>query len=158
MQHKAGKQLYKFIYTKESFHITKKVQLLQEQFGTPTRLPFHWVFLVDVLWKTLLVHFCVLVWLFFSVFLIFCITSVGDCIYLQHQETTVSLFRRRSYFRTCLHGGEGPQIGEVTCGRSPYLSLKRNQIEMRNYMDRRVTPPKRVTSPTWVPHLHVNRP
>ena len=24
-------------------------------------------------------------------------------------------------------------------------------------MDRRVTPPKRVTSPTWLPHLHVNR-
>ena len=28
---------------------------------------------------------------------------------------------------------------------------------MRDYMDRRVTPPKRVTSPTWLPHLHVNR-
>ena len=25
-------------------------------------------------------------------------------------------------------------------------------------MDRRVAPPKRVTSPTWGPHLHVNRP
>ena len=25
-------------------------------------------------------------------------------------------------------------------------------------MDRRVTPPARVTSPTWEPHLHVNRP
>ena len=25
-------------------------------------------------------------------------------------------------------------------------------------MDRRVTPPKRVTSPSWGPHLHVNRP
>ena len=25
-------------------------------------------------------------------------------------------------------------------------------------MDKRVTPPKRVTSPTWGPHLHVNRP
>ena len=25
-------------------------------------------------------------------------------------------------------------------------------------MDRRVTPAKRVTSPFWVPHLHVNRP
>ena len=24
-------------------------------------------------------------------------------------------------------------------------------------MDRRVTPPKRVTSPTWIPHLYVNR-
>ena len=44
-----------------------------------------------------------------------------------------------------------PQIGEVTCGGSPHLSCKRDQIKMRDYMDRRVTPPKRVTSPTWGP-------
>ena len=49
----------------------------------------------------------------------------------------------------CLHGGGGPQIGEVTSGGSPHLSRKRCQIKMRDYMDRRVTPPKRVTSPTW---------
>ena len=36
-------------------------------------------------------------------------------------------------------------------GGSPYLSSKRDQIKMRDYMDRRVTPPKRVTSPTWGP-------
>ena len=30
---------------------------------------------------------------------------------------------------------------------------------MRDYMDSWLTPPKRVTSPTWgPPHLHVNRP
>ena len=34
------------------------------------------------------------------------------------------------------------------CG-SPHLSCKRGHIEMRDYMDRRVTPPKRVTPPTW---------
>ena len=51
----------------------------------------------------------------------------------------------------CLHGGGGPQLGEVTCGRSPHLSCKRHQINMRDYMDRRVTPPKRVTPPTWGP-------
>ena len=28
---------------------------------------------------------------------------------------------------------------------------------MGDYMDRRDTPPKRATSPTWGPHLHVNR-
>ena len=28
---------------------------------------------------------------------------------------------------------------------------------MIDYMDRRVTPPKQVTSPTWGPHLRVNR-
>ena len=33
----------------------------------------------------------------------------------------------------------------------PHLSCKRDQIKMRDYMDRRVTPPKRVTSPTWGP-------
>ena len=48
-----------------------------------------------------------------------------------------------------LHGR--PQIGEVTCGGSPHLSCKRDQIKMRDYMDRRVTPPKRVASPTWGP-------
>ena len=39
----------------------------------------------------------------------------------------------------------GPQIGEVTCGGSPHLSCKRDQIEMRSYMDGQVTPP------TWGP-------
>ena len=53
--------------------------------------------------------------------------------------------------RACLYGGEGLQIGEVTCGGSTYLSCKRDQIKMRDYTDRRVTPPKRVTSPTWGP-------
>ena len=40
---------------------------------------------------------------------------------------------------------------------SPHLPCKRDQINMRDYVGRRVTPLKRVTSPTWVPHLHVNR-
>ena len=43
--------------------------------------------------------------------------------------------------RTCLHGDGGPQVGEVTCGGSPHLSCKRDQIKMSVYMDRRVTPP-----------------
>ena len=34
---------------------------------------------------------------------------------------------------------------------TPHLSCKRDQIKTRDYMDRRVTPPKRVTSPTWGP-------
>ena len=42
--------------------------------------------------------------------------------------------------RAVLHGGGGPQVGEVTCGRSPHLSCKRDQIKMRDYMDRRVAP------------------
>ena len=59
--------------------------------------------------------------------------------------------------RACLLRSGGPQIGEVTCGGSPHLSCKRVQIKMRDYMHRRVTPPKRVTSPTREPHLPVNR-
>ena len=48
--------------------------------------------------------------------------------------------------RTCLHGGGVPQVGEVTRGESPHLSCKRDQIKVRDYMDRRVTPPT-----TWGP-------
>ena len=44
--------------------------------------------------------------------------------------------------RACLHGGGEPQVGEVTWGGSLYLSCKRDQIKMRDYMDRQVTPPK----------------
>ena len=60
-------------------------------------------------------------------------------------------------FRACLHEGGELQTGEVTCGGSPHLSCKRDQIKMRDYMDRRVAPPKRVALPTF-PHLHVNKP
>ena len=45
-------------------------------------------------------------------------------------------------FRDCLPGGGRPQIGEVNYGGSLHLSGKRDQIKMRDYMDRRVTPPK----------------
>ena len=36
-------------------------------------------------------------------------------------------------------------------GGSPHLSCKRDHDKIRNYMDRRVTPPRRITSPTWGP-------
>ena len=54
-------------------------------------------------------------------------------------------------FRACLNGGGGRQVVEVKYCESPHLSCKRDQIKMRDYMDKRVTPPKRVTSPTWGP-------
>ena len=41
----------------------------------------------------------------------------------------------------------GPQVGEVTCGGSPHLSLQRDRIEMRDYTDRRVTSPTRGRPP-----------
>ena len=60
--------------------------------------------------------------------------------------------------RACLHEGGGPQIGEVTCGRSPHLSCKRDQMKMRDYVDRRVTHQRGLPHLPGVPHLHVNRP
>ena len=62
------------------------------------------------------------------------------------------------FFRACLHGGGENQIGEVKGGVSPHLSGKRDQIKMRDYMNRRVTPPKRVTSPSWGAPPLCNRP
>ena len=55
------------------------------------------------------------------------------------------------HLRACLHGGCVRQIGELTCSGSPHLLYKHDQIKMRDYTDRWVTPPKWVTSPTWGP-------
>ena len=65
--------------------------------------------------------------------------------------TSFVILKQFNFFRACLHEGWGPQVGEVTYGGSPHLSCKRDQIKTRDYMDRRVTPPKRVTSPIWGP-------
>ena len=62
-------------------------------------------------------------------------------------------FRLKKLLRACLHEGGGPQIGEVTFGGSSHLSCKRNQIKMRDNMDRRATSPI-----PGVLYLHVNRP
>ena len=43
------------------------------------------------------------------------------------------------------------QVRLLSCSGSPHLLCKRDQIKMRDYTDRPVTPPKRVTSPTWGP-------
>ena len=53
--------------------------------------------------------------------------------------------------RACLHEGGGPQVRKVTCGGLPHLTCKRDHLKMRDCMDRQVTRPKRVTSPTWGP-------
>ena len=50
------------------------------------------------------------------------------------------------------------QIGEVTCRGSPHLSCKRDQIKMRDYVDRWVTHQSGLPHLPGVPHLHVNRP
>ena len=91
-------------------------------------------------------------------------SQLGDsgfaCLSLESHRIGERPRKRSRTLRACLHGGGGPQIGEVTCDGSPHLSCKREQVKMRDYMDRRVTPPKRVTAPTWGPPplLHVNRP
>ena len=54
------------------------------------------------------------------------------------------LKRGASILRASLHGGGEPQKGKVTCGGSPHLSFKLNQIKMRDYMARGATPPKQV--------------
>ena len=41
--------------------------------------------------------------------------------------------------------------GKLKYGGAPHLSCKHDQIKMGDYMDKRVTPPKRVTSCTWGP-------
>ena len=38
----------------------------------------------------------------------------------------------KSVLGACLHGGGGPQLGEVKYGGSPHLSCKRDQIKMRD--------------------------
>ena len=44
-----------------------------------------------------------------------------------------------------------PQVGEITRGGAPHLSCKRDKIKTKDYMDRKVTSPKRVNSTTWGP-------
>ena len=46
-----------------------------------------------------------------------------------------------SLLRACLREGGGSQVGEITYGRSPNLTYKRDHIKMRDYMERQVTPP-----------------
>ena len=70
------------------------------------------------------------------------------------------------YMTNCHPGWQGYptwQTGQpAQAGHPSHLSCKRDQDKLRNYMDRRVTPLRRATSPTWgthgVPNLHVNRP
>ena len=64
------------------------------------------------------------------------------------RKLTKISFHKTVDFGACLHDGEGPQVGEVTCGKLPHLTCKRDRIKIRDYMDRPATPPKRVTSPT----------
>ena len=54
--------------------------------------------------------------------------------------------------RACLHGAGGPRIGVLTCGGSPHLSCERNQIKMRDYVDRRVTHQSGLPYRPVVPH------
>ena len=72
-----------------------------------------------------------------------CLCKDWICLFLC--QTVVILY----LIRACLHVGGGRQVGEVTCGGLPHLTCKQDHIKMRDYMDRRVAPPKRFTSPIW---------
>ena len=51
------------------------------------------------------------------------------------------------HIKGCLHGGGGAKVGEVTCGGSPRLSCKGDEMKMRDYMDRWITSPTRGPPP-----------
>ena len=54
------------------------------------------------------------------------------------------------YMAKCDHGWQGYPTWQT--GQPAYhLSCKHDQIKMRDYMERRVIPPRRVTLPTWDP-------
>ena len=63
----------------------------------------------------------------------------------------IHLKRLHSKIWPRLRGLPGLADRATRLGGSPHLSCKRDPSKMRDYMDRRVTPPKRVTSPTWGP-------
>ena len=51
--------------------------------------------------------------------------------------------------RACFHGGGGPQVGEVTCGGSPHLSCKRDQILKKGRFYGQAGYPTYRSSPTF---------
>ena len=71
--------------------------------------------------------------------------------YQEQSQKQLRVTFRLQFPSRFLHGGGGPQVGEVTRGGPPHLPCKRNHINIRAYMAWRVTTRKRVTSPTWGP-------
>ena len=73
------------------------------------------------------------------------VKTFTDIVSIVSNQSEQCAIVRDQFFWACLHGGGGTQLGEVAYGGSLHLSYKRDQIKMRDYMDRRVT------SPTWGP-------
>ena len=68
-----------------------------------------------------------------------------------HANTPLGQSERAYYLRACLHGGGGPQVGEVTClGGVTRLSIQ-SLILMLSRLHVRWGNPPHVTSPTWGP-------
>ena len=63
----------------------------------------------------------------------------------------LTLKRWHGKFWPQLRGLPGVADQATHLGVSSHLSCERDQIKMRDYKDRRVTPPKWVTMPTWGP-------
>ena len=59
-------------------------------------------------------------------------------------------------FRAFLHGVGEPQIGEVTCGGSPHLSCKRDQLKWEIIWTGGSPHLSELPHLHGVPHLHVN--
>ena len=65
------------------------------------------------------------------------------------KEGYLTLKRLRGQIWPRLRGLRGLPDRATRLGGSPHLSCKRNQIKTIDYMERRFTPAKRVTLPTW---------
>ena len=58
------------------------------------------------------------------------------CVLIISKLLAFSKDKNRSKSRARLHGGGGPQTGEVTCDGSPHLSCKLDQIKTRTLLQR----------------------
>ena len=71
----------------------------------------------------------------------------------------VNILFLHNVFRVCLHGGGGPQIGEVKCGGPPHLSCNCDQIKMREIIwTSGILHQSGLPHLSGAPYLHVTRP
>ena len=61
------------------------------------------------------------------------------------------------WLRACLHGGEEPQVGEVTCGDHPTYHVNVIKLKWEIIWTGRLPQLSRLRHLRGVPHHHVNR-
>ena len=69
----------------------------------------------------------------------------------------LALLHQHEHTEGCLHGGGGPQLGEVTCGGPPHLSRKRDQTKCEIIWTGGLPHLSGLPHLPGVPHFHVNR-